>query len=281
MRLVDLDDGDAGVLQGEELVVEDGDEGVDELVAGRVGLRGDGLLPEADSEQVGRGDADLGESVGGVYEEPGLLGDEAGVDDLHGLSDGYAPAPGFLAEVGGEAGSDVGDDVGVGVPAPLAVADEVESGLFLDGDGVPDGGVHAGGRGGLRGLGAGDVGEHVLHHEWAGEASDDAGGEGDGGVFRGDGHGDCLSRSCSARKRFTAEGAEGAEGGQGSDKTGLTTEGTESTEGGQGLTAEGAEGAEGGQGSDKTGLTTEGTESTEGGQGLTAEGAGERRGGRT
>ena len=126
-----------------KLVVEDGDEGVDELVAGRVGLRRDGLLPQADAEQVGRGYADLGEAVGGVDEKPGLPGDEAGVDDLHRLGDGDAPSMGFLAEVGGEAGGDVGDDVGVGVPAPLAVADEVEPGLLLDGDGVADGGVHA------------------------------------------------------------------------------------------------------------------------------------------
>ena len=174
MGLVDLDDGDAGVLEGDKLLVEDGDEGVDKLVAGRIGLRRNGLLPQADAEQVGRGYADLGQAVGGVHEEPGLLGDEAGVDDLHRLGDGDAPSTGFLAEVGGEPGGDVGDDVGVCVPAPLAVADEVESRLLLDGDGVADGGVHARRRGGLRGLDAGNVGEHVLHHEGSREASDDA-----------------------------------------------------------------------------------------------------------
>ena len=174
MRLVDLDDGDAGVLEGDKLLVEDGDEGVDKLVAGRVGLRRDGLLPQADSEQVGRGYADLGQAVGRGDEEAGLLGDEAGVDDLHGLGDGDTPSTRLLAEVGGEARGNVGDDVGVGVPAPLAVADEVESGLLLDGDGVADGGVHAWRRGGLRGLDARNVGEHLLHHQGTWEASDDA-----------------------------------------------------------------------------------------------------------
>ena len=85
-------------------------------------------------------------------------------------------------------GGDVGDDVGVGVSAPLAVADEVESGLLLDGDGVADGGVHARRRGGLRGLDAGNVGEHLLHHQGTWKAPDDAGGEGNGGVLLGDGH---------------------------------------------------------------------------------------------
>ena len=37
--LVDLDDGDAGVPEGEKLVVDDGDEGVDEPVTRRVGFR--------------------------------------------------------------------------------------------------------------------------------------------------------------------------------------------------------------------------------------------------
>ncbi len=175
---VDLDDGYASVLEGEKLIVEDWDECVDELVAGRVGPRGDCLFPKSDSEQVGGGDAYFCKSVGGVYEEAGFLGDESGVDDLHRLGDGNAPSMGFLAEVGGESSGDIGDYVGVGVSAPFAVADEVESGLFLDGDCVLHGGVHAGGRGGAGGLNAGDVGEHFLDHEGAGEAADDGGGEG-------------------------------------------------------------------------------------------------------
>ena len=138
--------GDAHPAGGDRLKLgaQHRDEGAHERLPGGVRLARALRVPHPLGEQVGRGQAHLGQPVRVGDEEGGLLGDAPRPAGGHRLDDhveGARRAQLVVDDVRVEAVHHLGDDADVGAPAPLPVRDQVDAGRLLEGDHVLGGGV--------------------------------------------------------------------------------------------------------------------------------------------
>src|SRR5262249_20062230 len=92
--VVELGDGKPGGGGRLQLGAQHRDEGVHERLPGGVGAAGALRVPHPLGEQVGRGEADLGQSVGVGDEEGRFLGDAPRAAGGHRLDDDVEGAPG-------------------------------------------------------------------------------------------------------------------------------------------------------------------------------------------